>query len=253
MAAFDSLVADLTAGTPPRVWSLLVTVFGDLAQKTGTHLSSGGLGQMTRLIGLKPEATRVALHRLRKDGWIDSARMGRGSQYTLTRFGRAESRAATPWIYATSGPQDPAWLVMTDPASDGSPKAKGIWLAPHILVTMTPPPLPSAFCVELSAGTDWPAWMAAKVCSPGMAAQSQALNGQLLRLEQGLPPIETLSPAEIAVLRVLIVHGWRRIILKVPALPDHLFPDTWHGAECRTRVAHLLNRLPKPNPANLDP
>ncbi len=38
---------------------------------------------------------------------------------------------------------------------------------------------------------------------------------------------EALSPLQTATLRVSIVHRWRRLILKAPTLPDHVFPDGW--------------------------
>ncbi|MDG1415933.1 MAG: PaaX family transcriptional regulator C-terminal domain-containing protein, partial [Alphaproteobacteria bacterium] len=46
------------------------------------------------------------------------------------------------------------------------------------------------------------------------------------------------------VLRVLIVHSWRRVILKAPALPPFLFPPTWRGAACADKVSALLRALP---------
>ena len=71
--AFEAVVSDLRGDIPPRVWSLLVTVFGDLAQD-GSALPGTVLGEIMSRVGIKPEAMRVALHRLRKDGWIESER-----------------------------------------------------------------------------------------------------------------------------------------------------------------------------------
>ena len=63
---------------------------------------------------------------------------------------------------------------------------------------------------------------------------------------------QRFGPVETAALRVLIVHGWRRIALKVPRLPDHVFPKPWRGPDCRQDMADLLARLPKPSMAALE-
>jgi phenylacetic acid degradation operon negative regulatory protein len=46
-------------------------------------------------------------------------------------------------------------------------------------------------------------------------------------------------------LRVLLVHSWRRIILKTPVLADHVFADNWCGSLCRDRVSNLLDQFPR--------
>ena len=89
----------LTALGSQRVWSLLVTVFGDLAQNEGDVIDGPVLSLLMADIGIKPEATRVALHRLRNDEWIVSTKQGRTSQHSLTARGRRESAAANPRIY----------------------------------------------------------------------------------------------------------------------------------------------------------
>ncbi|MCY3875878.1 MAG: hypothetical protein OXF88_16515 [Rhodobacteraceae bacterium] len=51
---------------------------------------------------------------------------------------------------------------------------------------------------------------------------------------------------------MLIVHGWRRLILKAPTLPDHVFPDGWEGESCRSHVTGLLSLLCRPTQAILE-
>lgn len=251
---FDSLAGCLTGAQKPTVWSLLVTVFGDLAQDEGARISGAVLGRLTDLIGIKPEATRVALHRLRKDGWIDSRRNGRSSDYFLTEWGRAQSAAATPRIYATTPAATEAWLVLTDPATPaGAKETGGAWVASSMLVTATRPDPEdrTLFATRLDAG-DAPAWMTAKICDPVLAHLSQDLAARLTALDDALRDTGGLDCLQITALRVLIVHGWRRIALKAPALPDHVFPDAWSGAACRALTAELLQRLPRQALADLE-
>ena len=98
----------------PRVWSFIVTIFGDLAREDSHYISSRTLNRLTAQIGVKPEATRVALHRLRKEDWLESTKFGRESHYRLTENGRALSREAAPRIYGAAS--DEAWmLALYDP------------------------------------------------------------------------------------------------------------------------------------------
>ena len=109
-------VAHILGGEPPRVWSFIVTIFGDLAREDDRYISSRTLNRLTAEIGVKPEATRVALHRLRKEDWLESAKFGRESHYRLTNKGRKLSREAAPRIYGDTFDR-PLWMALYDPAS----------------------------------------------------------------------------------------------------------------------------------------
>ena len=91
---FTESVKVLTYNRNQRVWSIIVSLFGDLAQRPGDRISGSVLSRITEPMGIKPEAMRVALHRLRSDGWILSEREGRTSRYCLTESGLSQSRAA---------------------------------------------------------------------------------------------------------------------------------------------------------------
>ena len=59
---FITLTAPLRAVGGGRVWSLMISLFGDLAQEDGTAISGPVLSAMMSLLLVKPEAARVALH-----------------------------------------------------------------------------------------------------------------------------------------------------------------------------------------------
>jgi phenylacetic acid degradation operon negative regulatory protein len=238
---FQDLVTCLTADQTPRVWSLLVTVFGELAQDEGSQISGALLGKLTALMGIKPEAMRVALHRLRKDGWIESTRSGRTSTYFLTDWGRAQSAEASPRIYNFAPVTAPAWLVVCDPASPIKERdMQRAWITPHIAITTDITQFSQAYATQITAQTPLPDWIRQKVCKPETLALTAIFDARL----KSLKTPGTLNTYEITALRVLIVHGWRRIILRTPALPDQVFPKTWAGASCRENVAALLGQYP---------
>jgi len=248
-ASFQDLATCLTSEQPPRVWSLLVTVFGELAQQEGARISGTLLGQLTTLMGVKPEAMRVALHRLRKDGWIESERDGRKSSYHLTQWGRAQSAKATPRIYGLADVNAPAVLAICNGTLAGSTAPQGeVWITSNIVITTDPARYEDAFCTQLRPD-DLPDWMRGKTVSHATQEQASSLLGQLNAMT---PNADRLSNLEIAALRILIVHGWRRIVLRTPPLPDFVFPRQWAGPACRARVATLLTQLPAQTLAGLE-
>ncbi|MDU8910618.1 PaaX family transcriptional regulator C-terminal domain-containing protein [Aestuariicoccus sp. MJ-SS9] len=245
--AFERSVSALTEGQTLRVWSVIVTIFGDLAQAPGQTLSGRALARLCAPMGLRDEAQRVALHRLRKEGWIESRRDGRQSHYGLTDWGRAQARAASPRIYGPA-PAGPLYLWVTETAAE--PRADVVAIAPNLALS-TAIDGPPGSMVQQVAPEALPGWMRARVADPALVAEAARLTAALERLRTELPKIT--DPAQQAVLRVLMVHGWRRIALKLPLLPDAAFPDGWQGAAARAHLGALLQALPRPAPAALEP
>lgn len=235
-----ALALRLNGDQSPRVWSLLVTVFGELAQDADARIDGTRINDILSPMGIKPEAIRVALHRLRKEGWIDSIKTGRKSQYMLTKRGRRESAAASTRIYATEPLANEAWLVLFPPQSrPKSISSHSVWITPEVLLTDAPPKRADRFATRLSTDTPLPVWMSQKLCSPETATQSKILAEELGRLLPNLADGAGMTDAATCALRVLAVHSWRRIALRVPSLPDALFQPPWAGKECRTRLARL--------------
>ena len=243
---FQTVVKHLTMGQTPRVWSFLISVFGELAQDRGARISGPLLRHITGQIGIKPDAMRVAIHRLRKDGWIDSERQGRTSTYFLTEWGRAQSASASPRIYAAEQAAEAAWFGMFNPGQPMLGKdLDGVWVSSHAVITSAMPDDAQAFATRIPVDTALPQWMTAKICDETTVELSGTFASALATIRPQLTNSPDLTILEIAAIRVLLVHGWRRIVLKTPALPDHVFPDEWQGAACRSGVAGLLTQYPK--------
>jgi len=251
-AFFKTLVTDLGGDRPPPVWSLLVTVFGDLALERDARISAPVLGQLSELIGVKPQAKRVALHRLRKDGWIDSARRGRSSDYFLTDWGRTQSAEASPRIYAGEPAHTTAWMVLSDPGQPADFGPGSFAITPNMALATNQPERTDVIAMAIDPSTTLPDWVTSKVCDPITARSSQNLSRQLADLHKSLGNTGAVDFLEVAALRVLVVHSWRRIVLRTPALPNQVFPQNWAGAACRAEIARLLRRLPKPNLDDLE-
>lgn len=255
-AEFDQLIHRLLGGTPPRVWSLLVTMFGDLAIAPAARLSGATVNALTATIGIKPEATRVALHRLRKEGWVDSQRTGRQSRYGLTEKGRSETNAAWGRVYGPDPTDVQVFLVTEDPTASsdtpgGAPLGTRVSIAPRLWMSDAMPHSPSHWAVPLPTTEPVPHWVADKLCPQEVQSASRMLHQRFATLGQDTEHTD-LSVLQSTALRILVVHEWRRLILRVPPFPQALFPEGWQGAACRALLAGLMTRLPGPDLATLE-
>ena len=242
---FNRLFHVLTDGQSPRLWSFVVTIFGDLAQDEDARISGSLMGALVARIGAKPEALRVALHRLRKEGWLESHRQGRSSDYALSAWGRAQSAQASEVIYGTRQPPEEAWLVLRDPAAkDRDTDHAAYALTSAVSVSLTPPAAATALALPLRPNDDVPDWINTKLCDNDLVAASRELEQRLEQVLAHKGMIAQMPALDRMVLRVLVVHSWRRLILKAPAIPAFLFPQTWRGQHCASQVADLLEALP---------
>lgn len=251
--AFPDLVSLLTNGQPTRVWSLLLTVFGELAQGEDAKISSTLLGRLSALMGIKPEAMRVALHRLRKDGWLQSERIGRISAYSLTDWGRSQSADATPRIYDLHPTPSQAWLALYDLADPlRGDDSDGVWVAANLLMTVRPPTHGRAYVMPVLPDAQLPDWMSQNICQSELVALTQEFHGRLAQVQIAIAHVQPMDDLEVSVLRILIVDGWRRIALRAPQLPAHVFPDDWMGQPCRETVAAILSTYEKQSIGKLE-
>lgn len=246
MDPLDHNLKLLTQGQTHRVWSVIVTLFGDLAQAEGDEISALALTQIMQRVGFKPEAIRVALHRLRKDGWIETRRDGRASIYRLSAQGRQQSAWASPRIYGGPPDEPTAWHVLVGPADALDPyvvEQGYVPLSAQAVLGQGPAPdnLPGLFALTGDA-VQMPAWLHDQICPQDLRRAAHDLHARL----RAMQPITPNDPIEMAALRVLIVHSWRRIRLRYGDLPAMLFPPDWPGPACRDLVAQRLAAIPRP-------
>ncbi|MCR9108543.1 PaaX family transcriptional regulator C-terminal domain-containing protein [Marivita sp. XM-24bin2] len=255
-ADFEELTLKALGSSTPRVWSFLVTMFGDLALAPEARLSGATVNALTAAIGIKPEATRVALHRLRKEGWIESHRSGRQTRYGLTSHGRSETKAAWPRVYGTSSSDHPVYFVLENPSEPVDQarfpqSAATVQIGPRSFVTTARATDEHQLHVPLDSNGPLPDWISEKLCPPELQSASQDLSRRfeyvLRRSDFG-----ALSLLQLVALRVVVVHEWRRLILRSSAFPEYIMPHGWKGPDCRDAFATLLDHLPVPNLSTLD-
>jgi phenylacetic acid degradation operon negative regulatory protein len=254
---FENIVQELTRCGNSRTWSILVTIFGDLAQNPEDEISGPLLSSLTKMIGIKPQAMRVALHRLRRDGWIITEKFGRTSKHRLSEFGLNQSVVASPRIYARTVDIPDTWhMLLTNPEAQNGDKgllSQGYrCILPSVFIGKGEGPEDSTdFLVIAGDLSAIPKWLQSSIADMTTVEEfsilEQSLNTVKNTLDKGYMP----TPIETAVIRTLIVHNWRRIVLRQPDLSLELLPEN-PSAQCRASVWELLERLPRPSIAALE-
>ncbi|MBM7067384.1 hypothetical protein [Actibacterium sp. 188UL27-1] len=243
-----SIKEDLTTFGDLKVWSVLVTLFGDMAATDGAHIPGPTLTLIGSEIGLRPEALRVALHRLRKDGWLTADKVGRTSQYRLSDRGRAETLDVSGHIYRATVPAGTEWwLTIPNPASFADPDPDSLPVAPGILLASRPPADQDTLLARVNAQT-LPRWVTGRVMAAEITQRYAALHSVL----SGHPiPRPDLPPLERLGLRILVLHHWRRTALQHLPEAASLMGTDWSGTMCRDLVHRWLKALPRPDLDNL--
>jgi len=226
-------IRTLTALGEMRVWSVLITIFGDAIAPRGGVAPAAALQALVARLGIKPEATRVALHRLVKDEWIARQKSGRQSFYGLTDAGEAEFLTARKRIYAPAPALHDPWrliLVETPPAATDL-----IEIGPQVFLGHRGSDIPDD-ALSLSGTIDaLPDWAMHRLAPNGLQRDYADLEQALIAAT--VQPIG--APEDAAGLRILIIHQWRRLLHRHADLPPAFFPAHWRGEACRTLVRDL--------------
>lgn len=253
---FQTAISILTYNRNQRVWSVIVTLFGDLAGAPGDHISGSLLSAIIEPMGIKPEAQRVALHRLRNDGWLASEKAGRSSLYSLTPHGLQQSQAASPRIYARDLDTTGDWqIIIQDTVRTAERHATEKQMRRAGFLIMTPgvylaPPNTATTNIDgfVMSGNpnSIPDWLKVKTSPPELVKAYADLDDALDKFSTCLDAAPPLSHVQIATLRTVIVHNWRKALLPHPELPASFFVDAWRGHACRRKVMECLDRLGRP-------
>jgi phenylacetic acid degradation operon negative regulatory protein len=244
------------AASPPRAPSLIITVWGDGIAPHGGAVMLPGLIELLNSFGVNERLTRTSVFRLAREHWLTARRMGRRSLYRLTTSGASRFAQAYRRIYAsTDASWDGEWDVVI---ADAVPARRRMtlrnelhWvgfgvLGPGVYVrpVQTGESIPPAVAahrtgiVVVRARDDAArgASLAAAVPRAWNLASIAADYRRFLRRFGGVierfrrAPGSDFNPEQCFVVRTLLIHEFRRVLLRDPRLPVALLPLDWPGA-----------------------
>lgn len=258
----DRLIEAYHAQERIRVWSMVITLFGDAVIPRGGELWLGSLLELMARLGVEASAVRAAMSRLTADGWLTRQRLGRRSYYRLAPTGEMEFEAAAAKIY---GPKRAQWsgewtiIVLATEAGDerdirrAQLRAAGYGsLGPTVFIRPDNPsnradlpvmPGDLVFHSSLDALSDpqsliSQAWQLVKV-EEHYARFVETFQPLEDRLTAGLE----LDPVSAMAGRSLLIHQFRRLALRDPLFPAELTPAGWNGDLARHLVSSLYAKL----------
>jgi len=244
---------------PSRNWSIVISLFGDAIVPRGGSVWLGTLLDFFEMIDIGAGAVRTAMSRLAADGWLEREREGRNSFYRLTGRGRETFVVATRQIYSARGP---GWsggfdaVFLEKNGSNGQEAARarleeagfgaaapGVFLAPPGLVM--PAEITAEFlvvrvsaepeaCRRLAAAA-WPVEQAGSAFARYVSAFSP--------LDQAMARGGTLTDGQAMVARILLIHEYRRLVLRYCPLPPELLPQDWPGEAALDLTRRLYQGL----------
>ncbi len=264
--------------------SLIISVFGDAVVPRGGRVWLGSLIRLLESLGLNDRLVRTSVFRLARDEWLQSEPSGRRTNYLLTPSGLQRIEEASRVVYASSSPQwDRRWRLIVTVGELGTKNRERLrkalfWQGFGVLngncFVHPSANLISAFDALVAEGLgellhQLKPLMAADA-APGIAATDAEMVRSAWNLEhladtyrgfvERYQPVLTqlrdgageFNDENAFLLRVLLIHDYRRLLLRDPRLPDVLLATNWPGQKARLLCRELYRRLLTPSERHLD-
>ncbi|WP_211296957.1 phenylacetic acid degradation operon negative regulatory protein PaaX [Malikia spinosa] len=268
-----------------KAGSLIVSVFGDAVLPRGGRIWLGSLINLLGPLDLNERLVRTTVFRLVKDDWLTTQTQGRRTDYMLTASGQRRFEEAARQIYAAEAPLwDRRWrLVMVlgelaprereqlrralywqgfgefsptcfvHPGADlessfdalGADGMSGLLPKLMPLLAVNPRLGQSAHDADIVQSA-WNLESLAGAYTDFVACYQPILDA----LRQSAP--EGVDEQSAFLVRMLLIHDFRRLLLRDPELPEVLLPSGWPGHAARQLCKALYRRLLGPSERHLD-
>jgi len=231
------------AADPPRAKSLIVTVWGDALAPHGGSVWLAGLIRLMSAFDINERLVRTSVFRLAADGWLARESQGRRSRYRLTRDGARRFDDAYRRIYQRP-PDDwhgqweillaervgvPARAALREELAWAGFGAMGstVFLRPHEPARELPSiveaqgiadrvtvAIASSFAGRSIDAAVPEAWDLASLAAHYRRFLAR-FGGVIDQFRQG----EAHDPAQCFAVRTMLIHAYRRVLLRDPLLP----------------------------------
>ena len=241
---------------PSRTGSIIITLFGDAIVPRGGSVWLGTLLEFFQTLDIDASVVRTAMSRLTADGWFERSKVGRNSFYRLVKKGRQTFDIATKHIYdpppsdwtgrfellliGNGGDRDASREALRN-AGFGSP-LPGVWIAP----SGVPVPEEAARAIRLEVSAE-------DESGRRLSGESWPLDrtaGAYLKFIKTFEPLrawsgkrDALTEADAFTARILLIHHYRRVVLRDPLLPAALLPKDWPGRAARALCGDIYRAL----------
>lgn len=254
---------------------MIITVYGDSIAPHGGTVWLGSFIRLVEPLGLNPRMVRTSVFRLVKDGWLTAQRIGRRSYYSLTSAGRRRFEHAYRRIYQEARKDwEGDWQIVflsggdIDGTQRDTLKKELLWegfgaIAPGVLAHPSADLASLTEILEANGVQDRLVVMRARTIGAIASAPLQALAHECWNLEaiaahydefiarfrpaqRALAHARQLDPQQCFVVQSLLLHGFRRVLLRDPQLPEQLMPRDWPGIEARALCRELYRITHRP-------
>ncbi len=211
-----------------RVWSIIVTIMGDMVETMGGAISIAELIGLCTSLDIEPQAVRTAMSRLTKEGWVERIPDGRSTQYRLSDKRRGAFNDAARYIYAPPSDKPHAWRVGILPLWPHAQRQAlvtkmaavhpiiinqqmAVWSAAHDA------DLDDDCRAYLTIFNEMPSHIPNIVDADGQAQinpppQASLINRLISHAEASKTDI--LTSEDALVIRIVLMHFWRRLVLR---------------------------------------
>ena len=245
---------------------LVFSLFGEYLLERDEPVWVGSLIDLLGRLGLSENATRTALSRMARRGWLSAERHGRRSHYGLTARGRRLLEEGARRIHhpPLDRPWDGAWHLVAYSVPEEQREVRdrlrhrllwlgfgslggGLWISPHdqrAAIEDAARELSIAEHVELFRAEHrgfsdaarlvarcWDLKAIHRRYAALLRAWEPRFQGRLAAARQDRP-----LPEDAFVQRFGLIHEYRDFLRIDPHLPRALLPDDWAGS----RAAHLF-------------
>ena len=264
--AVQQLVEGFCQQRPIRAGSLIITVYGDSIAPRGGTVWLGSLINILEPLGLNQRLVRTSVFRLAKEEWLTSEQIGRRSYYSLTGSGRRRFEKAFKRVYAPVLPEwDGSWCIVLTSQIDAEVRktvkeelgwlgfgniAPGVLAHPTVDMTELQTTLKDLNALEDAIIFDTykqdlinsrPLRVLVRDCwnlDDLSESYKQFLN-KFRPIWNDLKNADQLDPEDCFLVRTLLIHEYRRVLLRDPQLPEELLPSDWEGTAARLLCRNL--------------
>ncbi len=261
-------IAKLQRGLVLRANSVLITIYGDVMARRGQAVWLGSLIRLGSMFGLSPRLVRTSAFRLSADDWLTCTRLGRRSFYALSEAGLQRVQHAERRIYDFKLPHwDGYWtLAILGAGMPASARlhlkrelrwegfgelSLNVFAHPHASHTSLKEIIRTAGAqeqlvvlrAESIAGYSSTPLQNVMHATFKLDQVEAAFKQFLARFEPMMHQAANLTPEESFCARTLLIHEYRKVLLRDPNLPQALLPIDWSGLLARQLCEALYGEL----------